>query len=32
MGVPFELFDDDYLYFYADVLGAQRSAATPTRR
>ena len=30
MGVPFELFDDDYLYFYADVLGA--SAATPMRR
>ena len=27
MGVPFELFDDDYLYFYADVLGAQRSDA-----
>lgn len=27
MGVPFELFDDDYLYFCADVLGTQRSDA-----
>jgi SAM-dependent methyltransferase len=25
MGVPSELFDDDYLYFYADILGAERS-------
>lgn len=27
MGVPSELFDDDYLYFYGDVLGPQRSDA-----
>jgi 2-polyprenyl-3-methyl-5-hydroxy-6-metoxy-1,4-benzoquinol methylase len=26
-GVPSELFDDDYLYFYSDVLGPQRSDA-----
>ncbi len=26
-GVPSELFDDDYLYFYSDVLGSQRSDA-----
>ena len=25
MSVPEELFDEDYLYFYADVLGAERS-------
>jgi SAM-dependent methyltransferase len=25
MPVPPELFDDDYLYFYADLFGAQRS-------
>jgi SAM-dependent methyltransferase len=27
MSVPPEIFDDDYLYFYADVLGAERSEA-----
>ena len=27
MGVRSELFDDDYLYFYSDVLGPQRSDA-----
>jgi SAM-dependent methyltransferase len=27
MGVPDELFDDDYLHFYADVLGEERSDA-----
>lgn len=27
MRVPPELFDDDYLYFYVDVLGDERSDA-----
>ncbi len=27
MGVPPEVFDDDYLYFYDDVLGPERSDA-----
>lgn len=27
MSVPPELFDDDYLYFYADILGDERSDA-----
>jgi hypothetical protein len=27
MGVPPELFDEDYLYFYEVVLGAERSDA-----
>jgi SAM-dependent methyltransferase len=27
MSVPPEIFDDDYLYFYADVLGPERSEA-----
>jgi SAM-dependent methyltransferase len=27
MGVPSEVFDDDYLYFYASVLGEERSDA-----
>jgi ubiquinone/menaquinone biosynthesis C-methylase UbiE len=27
VGVPPEVFDDDYLYFYADVLGDERSDA-----
>ena len=25
--MPSEVFDDDYLYFYADVLGEERSDA-----
>lgn len=25
MSVPPEMFDDDYLYFYSDILGAERS-------
>lgn len=27
MSVPPEIFDEDYLYFYADVLGPERSEA-----
>lgn len=27
VGVPAEIFDEDYLYFYAEVLGAKRSDA-----
>ncbi len=27
MAVPLDLFDEDYLYFYDEVLGAERSDA-----
>ena len=27
MSVPPEIFDEDYLYFYSDVLGPERSEA-----
>jgi hypothetical protein len=31
VSVPPEVFDDDYLYFYADILGDERSDADADR-
>jgi hypothetical protein len=31
VSVPPEIFDDDYLYFYGDVLGAERSEEAVAR-